>query len=453
MGAVLIVGAVVYALLPQPVGVDAAPVERGLLRVTVDEDGQTRIKERYVVSSPLSGRLLRIDLDPGDEVKSGETLLARIEPTAPELLDPRARAQAEARLNAAEARLQQVGPELQKALAALQHAEAELARERRLLERNATSRLQLEEKELLFRTRTADYNTAKFAEEIARFEKELAEAALLRTQPDGATIAEDWYFEIESPIDGRVLRVLQESATVVTPGTSLVELGDPNDLEVIVDVLSHDAVKVRPGAKVYFEHWGGDVPLIGTVRLVEPSGFTKVSALGVEEQRVYVIADFDDPTENRVTLGDGFRVEARIVIWEQSNVLKVPVGALFRIGEDWTVFTVEDGRAEQRPVKIGQRSGLEAQILEGLDEGDLIVVHPSDQVVPGVKVYRRDDQPRNNGELAKKGRPSGATSRGSVWAAQLPRRGAAALRQSDFASVNLIEKLPRARERRSAGRR
>jgi HlyD family secretion protein len=401
LGAVVVVGAVVYALLPQPVGVDAATIERGLLRVTVDEDGQTRIRERYVVSSPLSGRLLRIDLEPGDEVKAGDTLIARIEPTAPDLLDPRARAQAQARLNGAEARLQQVGPELQKALVAMQYAETELARERGLLERNATSRLNLEEKELLFRTRTAEYNAAKFAEEIARFEKELAEAALLRTQPEGETIAEDWYFEIKAPIDGRVLRVIQESATVVTPGTSLVELGDPSDLEVIVDVLSHDAVKVLPGAKAFLEHWGGERPLIGTVRLVEPSGFTKISALGVEEQRVWVIVDFDDPKEGRVTLGDGFRVEARIVIWEEPDVLKVPVGALFRSGADWAVFVIKDGRVEQRPVKVGQRSGLEAQILEGVSEGDVVVVHPSDQVVPGVKVYRRNGE--TNGEVGDMG--------------------------------------------------
>ena len=400
--AAAIVGAIVYALLPQPVGVDVAVIERGLLRVTVDEDGQTRIKERYVVSSPLSGRLLRIDLDPGDPVTAGETMVARIEPTAPQLLDPRARAEAQARLNAAEARLQQAGPELQKALAGMQYAETELARERQLMQRNATSKTNVEEKELFFRTRTEEYNSARFAEEIARFEKDLAQSALVRTQSDSDTVADDWYFEIKAPIGGRVLRVLQESATVVTPGTPLLEVGDPRDLEVIVDVLSHDAVKVNPGAKAILEQWGGDAPLMGTVRLVEPSGFTKVSALGVEEQRVWVVVDLDDAPDKRASLADKFRVEARIVVWERPDVLKVPVGALFRTGEDWSVFAIRNGRAQVQKVKIGQRNGLESEIVDGLQAGDRVVLQPSDQVTAGVKVYPRDGAQRGGlGEMGE----------------------------------------------------
>lgn len=388
-GAIVLAATVVYALMPQAVGVDAATAERGLLRVTVDEDGMTRIKERYIVSSPLSGRLLRIGLDPGDPVMVGKTILTRIEPTDPQLLDPRARAEAEARVKAAEARLQQVKPELQKALAALQYAESELGRARRLLQRKAITSDDLEEQELIFRTRTEEYNAAQFAEEIAQFELELAKSALLRTESGSDTSAEDWYFEIRAPITGSVLRVLQESATVVTPGEPLLELGDPQDLEVVVDVLSSDAVKIQPGAKVFLEHWGGDVPLIGTVRLVEPSGFTKISALGVEEQRVNVIIDFNDPPETRQTLGDGFRVEARVVVWEMSDVLKVPVGALFRSDDDWTVFVIEDGTAQLRRIGVGRRNGFEGQILDGLQEGEQVVLHPSDQIADGVTVFVR----------------------------------------------------------------
>jgi HlyD family secretion protein len=261
---------------------------------------------------------------------------------------------------------------------------------------NAVSKSELENAEYEYRRASEEQRSMRIQEEIAQFELEQAKAALLRTRPRGdesgntaANGSNGWTFTIYSPINGSVLRVLQESAAVVTAGTPLLELGDPLDLEAEIDVLSRDAVKIHPGARVLLEHWGGDEPLVGRVRLVEPSGFTKISTLGVEEQRVYVIVDFVDPPEARQTLGDGFRVEARIVIDEANDVLKVPTSALFRVGKESAVFQVVDGVAREQIVKIGRQNGLEAEVLSGLAAGDEVVIHPSDQVENGVQVRQR----------------------------------------------------------------
>ncbi len=405
--ALSVVGMLVYALLPKPVGVDLGTVERGPLQVTVDEDGRTRIKEQYIVSTPLSGRLMRIDLDVGDPVVAGQSAIARIQPTDPALLDPRARAQSEARVKAAEARLKQAATGLEKAKAAMDFAESEVARIRKLRDRDAATSSQVDAKELEFRTTTQEFRAARFAEEIARFELELEQAALLRTQgdeddddsahgngghgdaDDGTPSDANGEFLIRAPISGRVLKVFQESATVVTPGMQLVQLGDPSDLEIVVDVLSSDAVRIVPGAKARLDQWGGEEPLTATVRLVEPSGFTKISALGVEEQRVNIVLEFDDPPENRSSLGDSFRVEAHIVIWEDPQVLKVPNSALFRHEGKWAVFRINDVHARLQPVEIGHQNSLESEILSGLGEGDRIVMHPSDQIKDGVEVFER----------------------------------------------------------------
>jgi HlyD family secretion protein len=413
-----IVAGLGYAFLPEPVEVDLVAADRGVLRITVDEDGKTRIREKYVVSAPLNGRILRISMDPGDKVIAGKTLLTMIEPRDPELLDARSVAQAEARVKAAEAALRRVEPMLETAREAQALAEAEVTRLRGAYERNAISLSQLDEAEFTFRQRSEELRSAKIAQEISRFELQQAEAALLRSKPrnddsgdgdssnressvsigsNGETVASDeavdgnggWNFPIYSPIDGRVLRVFQESAAVVTPGTPLVELGDPSDLEVEIDVLSRDAVKINPGDLVLLEHWGGQRPLQGQVRVIEPSGFTKISTLGVEEQRVYVIVDLVDAPEERRSLGDGFRVEARVVIDEARDVLKVPTSALFRVGGEHAVFRVVNDVVHAHQVKVGRQNGLEAEILEGLAEGDRLVLHPSDQIEDGVKVRQR----------------------------------------------------------------
>jgi HlyD family secretion protein len=392
----LVVGGLGYAFWPEPVDVDLAKVERGSLQVTVDEDGKTRIREKYVVSAPLVGRLLRINMEAGDPVVAGKTLLATIEPRDPDLLDARAVAQAEARVKAAEATLKKMEPTLQTVRDAQAFAEAEMTRARKAALGNAISKSELENAEYDYRQKSEELRSTRIQEEIARFELEQAEAALLRTRPrdddavDGTANGNGgWTFTIYSPINGRVLRVLQESAAVVNAGTPLLELGEPLDLEVEIDVLSRDAVKIHPGARVLLEHWGGEKPLWGRVRLVEPSGFTKISTLGVEEQRVNVIVDFVDPPEARTTLGDGFRVEARIVIDEAEDVLKVPTSALFRVGGESAVFQVIDDEVHEQVVKLGRQNGLEAEVVTGLLAGDEVVVHPSDQIDDGVKVRQR----------------------------------------------------------------
>ncbi len=427
---VAVVALVVWAFLPEPVLVDLAVVESGLLRVTVDEDGKTRIRERYIVSTPLAGRLLRIELDPGDPVTGSQTLLATIQPRDPELLDPRAIAQAKARVRASAATLQRTSVAREQALLEQTDAERDLQRARKLADERSISQSRLEDARTRFDAAGESLRAARYAEDIARFELEQAEAALIRSLP--ASIQENGpqgggengevesepgdstptsagnrstatdlehsglvegsrNFLIHSPIDGRVLRVFQESAAVVSAGTPLLELGDPRDLEIVVDVLSQDAVKIRPGNIVSLEHWGGERPLGGRVRLVEPAAFTKISTLGVEEQRVNVIIDLVDPTEQRSALGDGFRVEARVIVWEEDDILRVPTSALFRVGEDWAAFRVVEDRARQTRLQLGQQNGLEAQVLDGLKAGDRVIVHPSDAIDDGVRVAQRNE--------------------------------------------------------------
>lgn len=393
--AVGVLGAIVYGLIPAPVEVDLATVETGAIRVTVDQDGKTRIREKYVVSAPLAGRLLRIELEPGDEVEAGKTLLAAIEPRDPDLLDARSIAQAEARVKAAESNVQKMEPMLEEVQAAQEYAESELKRVRdaRSKSPQAVSASEIEGKLLAYRTRAALLRTTRHNQEIANFELDQARAALIRSRPQEDQTTSNggngWNFTILAPTDGRVLRVFQESTAVVNSGASLLEIGDPNDLEVEIDVLSRDAVKIEPGARVLLEHWGGEKTLQGRVRLVEPSAFTKVSTLGVEEQRVNAIVDLVDPPQDRTALGDGFRVEARIIVSEATDVLKTPTSALFRVGEDWAVFRVAEDTARQTLVKLGMQNGLEAEVIEGLSAGDQVVVHPGDDVVDGTSVRAR----------------------------------------------------------------
>lgn len=384
-----IVGGIVYALIPKPIPVDIATAAVGPLVVTVDEEGKTRVRERYTVSAPLAGELNRIQLKEGAPLAAGQTLLAVIQAMDPSLLDARTRAEAEARVKSAEVAVRHADTSIQRAQAALEYAQAEYRRGQQLLERNTMTQDEFENRQLLVRTRVEDLEAAQLSGQIAEFELELARAALLTTQPESANSNERPRLEIHSPIDGRVLRVLEESATIVSVGTPLIEVGDPTDLEIVVDVLSNDAVRIRPGARVLLEHWGGDAPLEARVRIVEPSAYTKISALGVEEQRVDVIADLTAPPDAWDTLGDGYRVEARIVTWESDSVLKVPTSALFRDGDRWSVFVVEDGRAQLRPIELGHRNPLEAEIRSGLTAGEQVIVHPSDQIHSGVRITQR----------------------------------------------------------------
>lgn len=375
----------IMAFLPKPVEVELAKVKKGQLLVTVDEDGETRIREKYIVSSPLNGQLLRIGLDPGDPVVAGETILAQIEPADPSLLDSRSRAQAEARIKAAEVAAERAKAAIEESKARKQLTERDLVRQRILLESKNTSKQRFDDAEYQDRAASEGLRSAELALQIAVFELEQAQAALIPTN-DGSGLRH----EIRSPINGKVLRVFQESSTPVSAGARLVELGDPTDLEIQVDVLSNDAVKIEPGTRVLLEHWGGEGHLEAEVRLVEPSAFTKISALGVEEQRVYVVADLTTPVAERKTLGDGFRVEARIVVSEAEDVLKIPAGALFRSEGEWHVFTKQGSNAALTKVELGAKNGLEAEVKSGLSMDDWVVSHPSDQVDHGTPIKARD---------------------------------------------------------------
>lgn len=388
MGAALVVAGVVVAMRPQPILVDVENVEKGLLRVTIDEDGVTRIRERYVVSTPLSGDLQRIPWDVGDEVKANETVLARMEPTDPSLLDPRTVAQARAHVKSAERKLAAAKAEKKKADTGLSFAETEVGRMRDLLEQDATSDVEYEEKQLIFQYRTEDARVASIAVEIAEHELELQKAALLLTDPDASDDA-DMELSITAPIDGRILRIFKESSAVLIAGEPLMEIGDPADLEIVADVLSRDAVRISAGDSVVLEHWGGDRPLRGRVRLVEPSGFTKLSALGVEEQRVNVIIDLVDLPSERSQLGDNFRVDCRVVVWQSDDAVRIPTSALFRIEDKQYVFKIDGDSARLTEVTIGRNNGQDAEVVGGLEFGDTVIVHPSDTLEDGSMVKQR----------------------------------------------------------------
>ena len=385
--AVILFGGVLFwAFRPQPVKVETATAKRGALVVTVDHEGKTRVKDRFVISAPLSGRLQRVALKAGDSVEAGKTLIAVIEPSDPDLLNPRAFAEAEARVKAAEAAVNQTAAQRERARTLLELAKGELERAQSTAKTGALSQADLDAAEHKEQAAQEDVRVADFAAQVAQFELELAKAALVFAQParDGsATVPR---FEIHAPISGRVFRVFQESATVVTPGTRLMEIANAQNLEIEVDLLSTGAVQVLPGARMIVEHWGGSEPLEARVRVVEPSAFTKVSSLGIEEQRVNIIADFVSPPEKRATLGDGFRIEARMVVWESSSVLKIPSGALFREEGEWSVFVVDGGRAKLRRVVVGHRNDLEAEVTSGLSEGETVVVYPSDRVDDNVRL-------------------------------------------------------------------
>lgn len=384
-----VLAGLVFAFIPQPVRVSTSEVMRDRLQVTVNEDGRTRIRDRYIVSAPLGGQLQRIQLRAGDVIEAGTTVLAEIVPGDPALLDARAIAEAEARVRRAESAVQRARPELEQAIAQLDYAENELSRVRTAHDRGAATQRELDSAMLAKRSAIEQFNAAQFTQDIARYELELARAALLRTRPEQTPAEQAEHMLIDAPIDGRVLRVIQESMAVVSPGTPLLEVGDPSDLEIEIDVLSTDAVRIRPGATVLIEHWGGEQELHATVRTVEPQAYTRISALGVEEQRVNIIADFTSPPEARDTLGDAYRIEARIVVWEDDDVVLVPTNALFRRGGDWAVFVAENNRATLRIVQLGRQTATHAQVLDGLEPGEEVISHPGDQVRDGVRINRR----------------------------------------------------------------
>jgi HlyD family secretion protein len=382
--AIGIVGLIVLAWLPKPVQVEVEAARRGPMRVVIDATGRTRVKDRYVISAPLTANLARIELRADDAVKPGD-VVARLSPAAPPLLDARARAETSARVAAAAAAEMQSRATFERAKVAAEQARRDLAQNEKLAGSGAISSDALERSRLEQRMRNEELTSASFAAQVASHELEVTRAALRRfeTKQTGEELI------LKSPIAGRVLKVMQPNAALVQAGAPLLELGDPTALEIVGEVLSSDAVHIPRGARVSLERWGGDASLSGHVLVVEPSAFTRVSALGVEEQRVNVIVEIDEPWEKWSRLGDGYRVETRIVVWESEGVLGVPASAAFRHGDGWAVFVDDKGVARRKLIELGRRSDTHVQVLAGLDEGAAVIVHPSERVADGVRIAVR----------------------------------------------------------------
>lgn len=370
--------AVVVAMLPDPVAVDTAAVVRAPLDVEIHADGRTRIRDTFVVSAPLTGELARIDLSPGSRVDAG-TVVARIEPPRSPLLDERTRGEMVARLAAARARERQATTAIASAKIARDAASREATRAARLEEGGASSKMDRERAELREQLAIQDLATAELAHSAA-----IAEIDALRSTLEPRA-REHVSLPVVAPVSGDVLRILRESAGPVMAGTPLLELGDRRQLEVVIDVLSRDAERIVPGMPVELTT-SAPAPLRGQVSTIEPAAFTRVSALGVEEQRVNVVVSLDAPASS---LGDGYRIDARIILWHSPEVLQVPASALFRSGNRWAVYTVVDGRARIKAVELGHRGRLHTEVTSGLGPGDVVVVHPSDNVEEDVKVAPR----------------------------------------------------------------
>ncbi len=386
---ILLLVGLFIAFRPQPIAVDLTKVQRGPLIVTVEEEGETRVRDVYVLSAPVTGHMLRINAEVGDDVIAAQTIVAQIKPIDPEFLDIRSEEEARAAVQAAEASLTVAQAQLVEAESEFEFAVTELERANKLIKKQVISERELDTAKRDYKTKNAAVNTAKASVRARQYDLVQAQAHLVSPadiQPDDKDCE---CITILAPVSGKILQVLHESEGVITMGTPLVEIGDPTNLEIVVDFLSYDAVRIQPSQRVIIEEWGGEFALQGIVQRIEPFGFTKTSALGIDEQRVNVIIDITDPQEIWQRLGHGYQVDARVVLWESDSVKKVPLTALFRDGDTWSVFVEQQGRARLQHIDIGQRNGLEAEILEGLSEDSQIILHPSDQIVDGVRIKPR----------------------------------------------------------------
>lgn len=377
-----------YALQPRPVEAEVGVVRKGPLTVFVSEEGKTRIRNRYVVAAPVAGSMQRVTLKPGDKVECGKTVLTHIEPGLAPLLDARARTQAQARVDAAIAARSRTNENIEMARTGLKYAQANWDRIKNNTDQGTISATDRDTFQREAEMKAREVRSAEFAQQVAEFELAQAKAALLqieKPEEGGSSI------DVLAPVNGVVLRVLQESSTIVTPGTPVLEIGDPTDLEIEAEILSRDAVAIQPGAEVTVEQWGGDVAAKARVRRVEPAAFTKVSALGVEEQRVLVLSDFVGEVPALKALGDRYRVEARVAVWHSDDTLLVPAGALFREGSEWKTFVFDNGKAKVVTVKAGRTDGKLTQVIEGLKAGDEVLMHPPDTVKDGSEVVKREE--------------------------------------------------------------
>lgn len=385
--AAIIIIIIAIGFIPRPVLVDSAMAKRDTLQVTIEEEGKTRVIDRYVLSAPVDGFARRLDLNVGDTVEKDQRILC-LEPLRSTVLDPRSRAEAEARVAAANATLQAAQRHVNATEADADFAARELDRLKQLYESRTISLDRFQQAEANARRTKANLESARFDVEVAEFEKNAAEAVLSVSAAEQGNETPE-IVSINAPVTGSVLKLHHESEGVVNKGTPLLEIGDPLSLEVEVDVLSRDAVKILPGTRVRFERWGGETALKGAVRTIEPVGFTKISALGVEEQRVLVIVDILSPKEEWQRLGDGYRMETVFILWEGEDVLQIPSSALFHHGDEWAVFGIHEDRAVLKTVTVGQRSGISAEILSGLEEGETIINHPGSNVTDNSRVRSR----------------------------------------------------------------
>lgn len=388
--AILLLAGLVFALWPRAIAVDIATVSEGAMSVAIEDDGVTRVREVYVVSAPIAGRMLRVEVHPGDAIEAQKTVIATIEPADPAFRDARAQRELEFTVSAARAAQDLAAANVRGREADLKLGRQERERARQLFAKGIVAKARLDNAEAAVVSLEAALSTAQAALRQRAFEVKTAEASLVVPSDGGRTKGDKHCcFTIRAPIDGQVLRVAQENEAVVQMGTPLVEVGDAADLEVVVDLLSTDAVKVSEGDTVLISRWGGEGALNARVRRVEPFGFMKVSSLGIEEQRVNVIVDLTDPRDRWRRLGHGYQIDAAILRWKSDKAVQVPIGALFRQGADWAVFRVDGSRARLTPVRIGQMNDRTAEVLDGLKPGDRVVSHPGERVSDGVSVTGR----------------------------------------------------------------
>ncbi len=383
----VVVGATIYGFFPKAVEVDLASVTRGPLQVTIEEEGRTRLKERFVITAPIAGYMERIGGKVGDPVKKGQSVIV-LEPLRSPALDPRSRAEAEVTIITAGAALNAAIEKESAASADADYIAKRLERLKNLYDKGSIAKDQYDQIEAEAKKARAIARSAKAAVDVARSDLERTKT-LLRNFSSTKKTAGANKVHVFTPADGNIFRIYRESEGAVNVGEPLLDIGNAKNLEVRVEVLSSDAVKIKPGTAVFFKRWGGEGTLAGTVRIVEPGGFTKISSLGVEEQRVLVIADITSPMEIWRALGDAYRLEAHFVVWEGKNILQVPTSALFRVGHDWAVFVGEKGNARKRLIQTGQRNSLMTEIVSGLQENEKVIVHPADTVSDGTWISPR----------------------------------------------------------------
>ena len=386
------IAGVIWFGWPRPIAVDIATVAKGPMEVTVDDEAKTRVRHIYTVSAPLAGKVLRTSRHVGDQVTADETVVAIMQPTTPSFHDVRSHEELQAALAAAEAAVRLAEAEVRRIEAALAFSRIELQRAQALAPTGAISLKALDKAKFDVETNEAALASTKAQLEVRRNERASVAARLIDPSSSAAPQSDPaCCVQIRAPVTGRILKIIQESEAIVHAGAPLIDIGDPADLEVVADLLSTDAVQIKPGASVRIDGWGGS-PIQGRVTRVDPAGFLKVSALGIEEQRVRTTIDFVDPPETWSRLGHDYRVIVHVTIWQATDVLMVPVGALFRKDDNWAVFTVANGRARTTLVQIGHRNTRMAEVISGLSDGDRVVLHPSDRVKEGTAVSARESR-------------------------------------------------------------